>query len=94
MTLDLVGAFAELVKDMIVSFSGSLEGDPTLFEEVVDDSAAGDLPTGIKVDLDVFPEAATVIIPDRLGIPKCFEHGVCLKDLLLDLRFGCFCLVA
>jgi hypothetical protein len=60
---------SELVEDMVVPLIRWLERNSWLFEQVVLNNTAPNLPTRVKADLHELPESTRIIVPHRLGIP-------------------------
>jgi len=52
---------------------------PGLLQQVRLDPRSTDSVGLVEVDLDKLSEPAAVVVPERLGVPKGFQHGVGLE---------------
>lgn len=64
------GADGSCLQDQYIRWRPHLPADPGLLQEKLLDACTLDHPAGVKVDVDVLPEAARVVVSDRLGVSE------------------------
>lgn len=78
------GAAEELVEDMVVPFVAVLPHHPALFEEIPIDKGTRNLARPSEFDAYELSESRRVVVAKGLGVPKGFEDGIRLEDLILE----------
>jgi hypothetical protein len=76
----------------------------TLLQQIDFETAADQVNSILELELDVFSEATTVVIPPGLRVSECFKDWVCVQNVLNGIRlcslhrsqmrqayFYCFC---
>ena len=70
----------EEVEDVEVALARHLVDHPHLLEQVVQDPAPERLAFVVELHLHVLAKARRVVVPDRLGVAKRLQNGVCLEQ--------------
>lgn len=66
-----------------------LLNDPGFLQQVLGDLGPDDRSSGRELHLQVFAEAAGVVIDSRAGVPEGLNEGVHLQDLLTQRPIVC-----
>ena len=73
--------FPHLVENVVVALWIVHRDHAGPLEEIRPDGGSRDDPLGIEVDLDILSKAGRIVVPDCLGIAKCFKERVRLQHL-------------
>jgi hypothetical protein len=76
--------FEQLVKDVVVSFLGSLMSNTRFFQQVSFNVCSYDVSSRTEFDSNKLTKPRRVVVSDGLSITKRFQNRVSLKNLLLQ----------